>query len=176
MEFFKKLTRQSSLSSAPVPSLRYRWIINQQLAVGPIPDATLYQQLKDAGFQAVLSLCAETEGEIYPAITQDFHWQRLVLPDSHYEEKMQVEQLVEAIALVHSAIAQNQPIYVHCLAGMERSPTVCTAYLCTYKGMEVWEALNWVKQNNSRTSLNSSQVQVLQELVKAFRAQSTTEG
>ncbi len=168
MQFLKKFTRSPSQPiQESAESLKYRWIINNQLAVGPLPNATIHQQLKAAGFKAVLSLCAETEGELPIEVTQDFRWNRLVLPDSHYEEKMQMEQLMQAVAIVHSAISQGLPIYVHCLAGMERSPTVCTAYLCLHKNMEVWEALNWVKQSNNRTSLSSSQVQVLQALVKA---------
>jgi atypical dual specificity phosphatase len=170
MQFFKKFTKSASSANSPRDeSIKYRWIINQQLAVGPIPNATIYQQLKAANFKAVLSLCAETEGDLPIEVTQDFRWHRLALPDSHYEESMPVEQLAQAVAIVHSAISQNMPIYVHCLAGMERSPTVCTAYLCLHKNMEVWEALNWVKQSNSRTSLNSSQVQVLQALVKQMK-------
>lgn len=166
MQFFKKFSRSQSPVDSDKPATKYRWILTNQLAVGPIPDSVIHQQLKQGGFKAVLSLCAETEGEIYHEVSQDFRWNRLVLPDSHYEEQIQVEQLAQAVEIVHSAISQNMPIYVHCLAGMERSPTVCTAYLCIHKRMEVWEALNWVKQSNNRTSLNSSQVQVLQALVK----------
>jgi atypical dual specificity phosphatase len=76
----------------------------------------------------------------------------------------------KAVGIVHEAIAtSNAPIYVHCLAGMERSPSVCVSYLCVHQGMEVWEALNWVKQRNSRTSLSTNQVQAIQALMKQSR-------
>jgi atypical dual specificity phosphatase len=139
-----------------------RWILPERLAVGPIPDAQIHQQLCDSGIKAVLSLCAETEGELYSEVPKVFQWQRLVLPDSHYQEKMQPEQIAAAVAALKNNLSQGLPSYVHCLAGMERSPSICIAYLCRHENMPLWEAVQWVKQNNPRTSITSSQMQILQ--------------
>jgi protein-tyrosine phosphatase len=145
----------------------FRWIVDGRLAVGPIPNSISLQQLQAAGFKSILTLCAAEERELPPEVPQQFHWQRMVLPDHRHAEKMQPEQLATAVAFVDGAMRQNQvPVYVHCLAGMERSPSVCVAYLCLHQGMEVWEALNWVKQRNSRTNLSNDQVQAIQGLVK----------
>jgi atypical dual specificity phosphatase len=148
----------------------FRWIIDRQLAVGPIPDAALHDQLLNAGFKSILTLCDETEGTLYSEVPKNFNWQRLVLPDSHYEESLIPDHLAKAVGIVHTAITEAAPIYVHCLAGMERSPSVCVSYLCLHQGMEVWEALNWVKQRNARTSLSPSQVQAIQTLVKQVKS------
>jgi atypical dual specificity phosphatase len=139
-----------------------RWILPDRLAVGPIPDAEIHQQLLGSGIKAVLSLCAETEGELYSEVPNTFQWQRLVLPDSHYQEKMQPEQIAAAVAALRKNLSQGMPSYVHCLAGMERSPSICIAYLCRHENMPLWEAVQWVKQNNPRTSITSNQMQVLQ--------------
>lgn len=146
---------------------KFRWIIERQLAVGPIPDATLAQQLQAAGFRSVLTLCDTSEGTLDPTIPTTFHWQRVVLPDSHYEEALTAPQLRTAVDRLHHAVSNHAPAYVHCLAGMERSPTVCVAYLCLHQNMEVWEALNWVKQHNSRTSIQPDQLQAIQACVQA---------
>jgi atypical dual specificity phosphatase len=158
---------QTSDSSA---KSTFRWIIDRQLAVGPIPDAALHDQLLNAGFKSILTLCDETEGNLYSEVPKNFNWQRLVLPDSHYEESLIPDHLAKAVGIVHQAITEAAPIYVHCLAGMERSPSVCVSYLCLHQGMEVWEALNWVKQRNARTSLSPSQVQAIQTLVKQVKS------
>jgi atypical dual specificity phosphatase len=167
--FLKQFSRSKSADvSVASEKPAFRWIVDGKLAVGPIPNPISLQQLQAAGFKSVLTLCAAAERELPPEVPQQFHWQRLVLPDHSYEEKMQPEQLAEAVAFVDGAMRQNQaPVYVHCLAGMERSPSVCVAYLCLHQGMEVWEALNWVKQRNSRTNLNNDQVQAIQGLVKS---------
>jgi atypical dual specificity phosphatase len=160
----------SRTPASPTPEkVSYRWIIQGKLAVGPIPNPTSLPQLQAAGFRSVLSLCGETEGKLPPEVPQVFNWMRLVLPDSHYAQQMQVESLAQAVAFVDDSIRTQGPIYVHCLAGMERSPTVCVSYLCVYQGLEVWEALNWVKQSNPRTSLTPPQVQVIQKLVQTYK-------
>jgi atypical dual specificity phosphatase len=167
--FFKQFGRSPSAEPQPTPvEPAYRWIVDNQLAVGPIPDAILYEQLRDAGFKSVLTLCAETERSLPAAVAETFNWQRMVLPDHSYEETMKATHLAPAVAFVDAAIRQQQaPVYVHCLAGMERSPSVCVAYLCLHQKMEVWEALNWVKQRNRRTNLNSNQVQAIQDLARS---------
>jgi protein-tyrosine phosphatase len=116
-----------------------------------------------------LTLCGETEGTLPPQIHDRFHWQRFVLPDSHYEEAMDPAALHQAVEHLHDTIRQNQPTYVHCLAGMERSPTVCVTYLCLYEKMPLWEALNWVKQCNPRTGITNDQLKVIQTLIQQTR-------
>ncbi|MBE9033272.1 dual specificity protein phosphatase family protein [filamentous cyanobacterium LEGE 11480] len=171
-KFLRRFGSKSPTPKAAQSKTRpaFRWIVDRQLAVGPIPDATLQQQLIDAGFKSILTLCSETEGKIDQQIPNQFNWRRLVLPDSHYAELLQAAQLKQAVEFVAQSITQQPPIYVHCLAGMERSPSVCVAYLCLHQGMEVWEALNWVKQRNARTSLNRSQVQAIQTLVQQINS------
>ena len=81
---------------------------------------------------------------------------------------MEVRQLVTVVEMIHTYLQQQAPIYVHCYAGMERSPTACIAYLCRYQGLELWEAHHWVKQVHRRTQLTDSQVRVLREFVESF--------
>jgi atypical dual specificity phosphatase len=147
-----------------------RWIIDRRLAVGPLPTAQNSDFLVQAEIRSVLTFCATTEGTLDPKIPEDYQWQRLVLPDSHYSEKMQPQDLGEVIDQLRQFITTDPPVYVHCLAGMERSPTVCIGYLCLYEGMELSEALNFVKQRNPRTNINPEQVQVLQALIQGRKA------
>jgi predicted protein tyrosine phosphatase len=146
-------------------SISLHWIIQNRLAVGPIPTLETADSLKDAGIRSVLTLCGEQEGQLAPQVSTEFRWQRFLLPDSHYDEKMTPEKLKSSIDLAHSFIQTHAPLYVHCLAGMERSPTVCVGYLCLYEKMQVWEALNLVKSNNPRTNITPEQIQVLQSLL-----------
>lgn len=141
-----------------------RWILPQKLAVGPMPDAMTYPRLQAAGIKAILTLCSEQEGTHPAHVLQDFYFNRLVLPDSHYAEPLQVQQVREAIALVQFLLENEMPVYVHCLAGVERSPTICVAYLCVYHQMQLWEALNWLRQVNPRTGITPEQIRVLQEI------------
>ncbi len=156
MQNFLNLFRASE-SSKPIEtvqktrSISLQWIIQNRLAVGPIPTIETADSLKTFGIRSVLTLCGEEEGKLASQVPIDFRWQRFVLPDSHYAEKMTVEKLKVAIDLAYDFIKTDAPLYVHCLAGMERSPTVCVGYLCLYEKMQVWEALNLVKSKVATT-------------------------
>lgn len=142
------------------------WVIPGKLAVGRLPQAGDGEKLIKANIKTVFSLCAEHEGVLPEDITKNFQCFRLVLPDRHYTEKMTAEQLTKAVDIVHQSIQNNSPIFVHCLAGIERSPTVCIAYLCKYHKMELWEAANWLKQVHSNSLPNDSALRAIRELLQ----------
>ncbi|MBE9227763.1 dual specificity protein phosphatase family protein [Phormidium sp. LEGE 05292] len=142
------------------------WVIPRKLAIGRLPQAGDGEQLLKANIKTVLSLCAEQEGVLPQEITQNFQCFRVVLPDRHYTTEMTAEQLAEAVNIVHESIQKNSPIFVHCLAGIERSPTVCIAYLCKYHKMELWEAANWLKQVHSSSLPNDSGLRAIRELLQ----------
>lgn len=142
------------------------WVIPQKLAIGRLPQAGDGSQLLKAKIKTVLSLCSEQEGVLPGEITQNFQCFRVVLPDRHYTTEMTAEQLAEAVDIVHQNIQKNTPIFVHCLAGIERSPTVCIAYLCKYRKMELWEAANWLKQVHSSSLPNDSGLRAIRELLQ----------
>ena len=144
------------------------WILPQKLAVGRLPRLDDVSDLMQANIKVILSLCAPQEGSLPAAIIQQFHCQRYVLPDSHYKTQLEVRQIAAVVEIINSHLQKQAPIYVHCLAGMERSPSACIAYLCRYHGLELWEALHWVKQVHRRTRLTDSQIKVLREFVASF--------
>lgn len=152
--------------STPTNLFSISWVIPGKLAVGKLPQVGDAKQLIQANIKTVLSLCAEQEGVLPEEITQNFQCFRLVLPDRHYSTKMTAEQLAEAVNIVHQNIQNKTPIFVHCLAGIERSPTVCIAYLCKYHKMELWEAANWVKQVHSTSLPNDSGLRAIRELLQ----------
>ncbi len=163
--FRKSDTSEATNANLQTRSISLHWIIQNRLAVGPIPTLETAESLKAFGIRSILTLCGEEEGKLAPQVPTDFQWQRFLLPDSHYAEKMTAEKLKAAIDLARDFIKTDAPLYVHCLAGMERSPTVCVGYLCLYEKMQVWEALNLVKSNNPRTNITPDQIQVLQSLL-----------
>ncbi|NET30727.1 MAG: dual specificity protein phosphatase family protein [Cyanothece sp. SIO1E1] len=143
------------------------WIIPGQLAMGRLPRVADIHDLMLANIGVVFSLCAETEGVLSQELSQSFQCLRYVLPDSHYAEPLRAKQLIDVVEIIHQYLQVQTPVYIHCLAGMERSPTVCTAYLCRYHGLELWEALNWVKQVRPKTKLVDSQIKALREFVQS---------
>ncbi len=169
MFFFKKPQHESRKNESsqehaiPAP---LRWVIPQKLAIGSLPTIAHHPRLIAAKIQVIFSLCAAAEGELPTVVKQDFKWIYLPLPDSHYEQLLQVEQLAEAVEILHQCLEANESIYIHCLAGIERSPTVCIAYLCLHKKMELWAALNWLKQIHPRTSPTDMQLKTIHKFMQ----------
>lgn len=144
------------------------WVIPGKLAVGGLPIQGDEATFAENGIQAVLSLCDTCEGKLPISIQQGFECRQLTLPDSHYAYALEVKQIAEAVELIQQSIQNQIPVYVHCLAGVERSPTICAAYLCRYYNLELWEAINWLKQAHPNSMPTTAQVQVLREFINQF--------
>lgn len=142
------------------------WLLPDALAFGSLPHPQDYVRFQRAGIQIVLTLCAEAEGDIPTSIQRDFTWVRLALPDSRYATDLRVDQMEQAVHVVHHGISQGKVIYVHCLAGVERSPAVCIAYLCRYHHLELWEAVQRVKQARPKANLSDLQIQTIRQFIR----------
>ena len=162
----KRLLGIEPKSTSPKTELPIDWVLPEKLAVGRLPQAGDGATLLKAKIEFVFSLCAESEGSLPEDITQNFQCLRLVLPDRFYTTELKVEQLAEAVAVVRENMEKSVPTYVHCLAGIERSPTVCIAYLCRYHKMELWEAANWLKQVHPNSLPNPSALRAIREFIQ----------
>jgi len=164
--FFSKFARGSSSSDRTHPRpQQLSWILKGELAVGPIPvDETRQSLLLESGIRSILTLCSEAEGTPPRRLLAQVCWSRIPLQDSHSKEPIAIADLAQAVSQAHEYIQASAPLYVHCVAGMERSPSVCVGYLYKYKGMPLWESLNWVKQANPRSNILNSQLEAIQLL------------
>lgn len=146
-------------------SLKIRWVLPNQLAVGRYIHPGEESILTQAGIHSVLALCEEIEAQTPPIVQEHFQVMRHPLPDSHKAVSLNPHDVMAALNILHNNIVHHRPTYVHCLAGMERSPTLCIAYLCLFKGYGLWESLNWVKQVNPRTCPTETQLDVVRSLI-----------
>ena len=142
------------------------WVIPGKLAVGGLPQPGDSKILARAGIKVVFSLCSGTEGVLPPDVLQSFYCLRLNLPDSRYATKLKTIQIAKAVIVINKSMRKQWPVYVHCLAGIERSPTVCIAYLCRYYKLELWEALSELKRVRPESMPTETQLRVLQEFIK----------
>jgi predicted protein tyrosine phosphatase len=142
------------------------WVIPEQIAIGPLPKDRHVELFYQSRIRSILSLCSEEEGAPPKSLSSTLYWERCTLPDSHWITSLTVEELSRAVEKLHKIQAQNAPVYVHCVAAMERSPTVCIAYLCCYNKLEVLEALRYLKQVHPLTAPTSEQLKVVQAFIK----------
>lgn len=147
-------------------SKRFSWILPDQLAVGSFPeDGAAIFKLRKEGITAVLTLTEEPEIKVPSELQHNFVWERVAIPDGYTGGIPSVEQFESALRIVNRWAKKRHAIYIHCLAGVGRSPSVCCLYLVANKSMSLDEAIAHVKEQHSYASPDQHQVRVMRELL-----------
>lgn len=140
------------------------WVLVDELAIGPAPRAERHlDRLEGAGIRGVLSLSSLVEAAPPDGMEARFSCRRLVLPDHRSERLVEAAELEQALSLL-AELRDGGPVFVHCLAAMERSPLVCLAWLIRYQGLSLQRALDYLMQVHPGTSPLPSQLAVLRSL------------
>ena len=143
---------------------RIDWVLVNELAIGPAPQAERHlDRLVQEGVQGLLSLCSEQEAPPPPGLQQRFVCERFVLPDHRAGRLPQRHELLEALQRL-AQLTSSGPVYVHCVAAMERSPMVCLAWLVTRQGLTPQRALDYLMQVHQGTNPLPGQLRLLQDL------------
>jgi predicted protein tyrosine phosphatase len=143
---------------------RITWVLAQDLALGPAPLANRHLERMEAeGVRAVLSLCAETEAPPPAALPERFCCRRLVLPDHRVARSLELGELEQAMALL-AQLRQQGPVFVHCVAAMERSPLLCLAWLVRHQKLSPQRALDYLMQLHPGTNPLPGQLALLHQL------------
>ncbi len=144
--------------------MRITWLLSDELAVGTAPCSNEdLDRLEQEGVRALISLCSAEEAPLPGGITERFHWVRLPLPDHNHHCAPTIEQI--AVVLVElSRLRGHGPVYLHCVAGVERSPLVAMAWLIQSRRMGWQAALDYVQQTHPGTSPLPEQLAVLRSL------------
>ena len=127
--------------------------IVSNLFVGTCPRNHLdAQRLKQAGITAVLNLQTDEDFDLHKVRLEklqsaynqlDISLFRVPIVD--FDKDDLVVHLPYAAETLKGLMQNNHSVYVHCTAGMERSPAVAVTYLAWHKQWGLEEALNLVK-------------------------------
>ena len=134
--------------AGPQATLPYSWILTGELALGPLPlTPGHWSQLEEAGLQRRFSLCYPEE-ELITAVPEHWHSNRCSLPDHRRQEPLQPERVLEGLSLAESLLLERDagPVYLHCLAGRERSPLMAVGLVARRRGLDLFAALDWVRR------------------------------
>ena len=143
---------------------RIDWVLVDQLAIGPAP---LFERhlhlLYKSGIRCILSLCAPDEAKLPAGFGEGFRTSRYVLPDHRAGRLPTLDELHTALG--HLAELQPYgPVFVHCVAAMERSPLVCLAWLVQQHRMTPERALDYLMQQHPGTNPLPGQLALLHKL------------
>ena len=88
---------------------------------------------------------------------------RCVLPDHRTGRMPELAELETALAAL-AVLRQQGPVFVHCVAAMERSPLVCLAWLVSRHSQTPERALDYLMQVHPGTSPLAGQLALLERL------------
>ena len=143
------------------------WVLVDELAIGPAPRKQRHlDRLHELGIKGVLSLCDCTEAEAPETFNQSFQTRRIVLPDHRTGRMPSTKELEKALENLRELLIQG-PVFVHCVAAMERSPLVCLAWLVRQHRMTPGRALDYLMQQHPGTNPLPGQFALLDELRSA---------
>lgn len=146
---------------------RFSWILPEKLAVGSVPNnETSVFYLRRIGITAVLSLTEATEVEL-PTLSSSFLWQRVPMPDGFKGGVPEVEQFAQAMSILQQWFKKRHTVYVHCLAGVGRSASVCALYLAQSQNISLEAAIAEVKRCHSYAHPDQHQVRVMQAYLQS---------
>lgn len=132
--------------------MRFSWLLVDELAIGSAPNSCQdLDRLEREGVRAVLSLCDASEAPPPHGLTDRFVAFRVVLPDHHRGLNPQPAELENAVAAL-AILRDFGAVYVHCLAGVERSPLVAMAWLMHRHGLDFMGALDYLQQAHPGSS------------------------
>lgn len=155
--------------NATQPSQRFNinWVLTNDLAIGPAPRAHRHlERLKEAGILSVLSLCSEVEAQSPKGLTDSFECQRIVLPDHRSPEILSLDQLKNTLFAL-TELRQIGPVFVHCVAAVERSPLICMAWLVQEHNLSPTESLDYLMQVHPGTNPLPRQLSLLKRIRNA---------
>ena len=145
---------------------RFSWVVPNKLAVGSFPQSTTSAaQLRRQGITAVLCLTEEAERAVPPEILHNFVWERVPIPDGAAGGIPTEDQFSQALKVLNRWQRKGHVVYVHCLAGVGRSASVCSLHLVQSQHLDLGEAIALVKQQHAFAAPDPHQVRVMQSFL-----------
>lgn len=136
------------------------------LYLGGVTAALDKNALVEQGFRAVCCCCRELE---FPTedFCRDLEYYRVDVEDISREP---IELFFpEATAFIHSWVSREQPVLVHCRAGVSRSASTVIAYLIEYQGYSLHDAFFLVRSHRAVITPNVGFMEKLGEFEERVR-------
>jgi len=141
------------------------------LYLGGVAAASDTQSLVQQGIRAVCCCCRELE---FPSkeFSKELEYYRVDVEDISREP---IElYFPEATEFIHSWISREQPVLVHCRAGVSRSASVVIAYLIAYQNYSLHDAFFLVRSHRSVVTPNVGFMEKLGEYEEEKRGMEPT--
>ena len=142
----------------------FSWIIENKLAGSAIP--TSIDEVKwviDQGVKSIVTIREETLDESW---IKDVNYLHILSNDMSVPE---FDDLIYAVDFIHRRITNNEPVLVHCLAGMGRTGVILACYLIKYQKMSASEATEKVREERPGSIQSYPQEEIIFQFEKSLK-------
>ena len=141
----------------------FSWLIDGKLAGSAIP--TSKDEIKWVQEQGVKSIVTIREEPLADEWIKDVNYLHVMSNDMGVPE---FDDLIHAVDFIHRRITNNEPVLVHCLAGIGRTGTILACYLVKYQKMSGNEAMQKVREERPGSIQSYPQEEIIFRFEKSL--------
>ena len=142
----------------------FSWIIEEKLAGSAIPTSKdEIDWIKQEGVRSIVTIREEPlkEESIKDVNYLHVHSNDMGIPE--------FSDLVNSVDFIHQRITNDEPVMVHCLAGLGRTGTILACYLIKYQQMSADDAIQKVRNERHGSIQSFSQEEIIFRFEKSVR-------
>jgi len=143
---------------------KFSWLIDNKLAGSGIP--TSVDEVQWAIEQGIKSIVTVREEPLDDSWVKNVNYLHIMSNDMGVPE---FDDLVHAVDFIHGRITNNEPVMVHCLAGLGRTGTVLASYLVKYQKMSADEAIQKVREERPGSIQSYPQEEIIFRFSKSLQ-------
>ena len=142
----------------------FSWLIENKLAGSAIPTSIdEVQWVKEQGIKSILTI---REEPLNTAWAKNVNYLHIISNDMGVPE---FDDLIHAVDFIHRRLNENEPVLVHCLAGLGRTGTILACYLVKYQNMSADEATQKVREERPGSIQSYPQEEIIFRFEKSLR-------
>lgn len=130
----------------------FSWLINNKLAGSGMP--TTHSEIEWVVKQGVRSIITMTEQPLPDVWVRNVKYLHVPTEDLSAPDMDKIDQAVD---FIHKQIQSNEPVMVHCAAGIGRTGTILACYLVKYNKLSVTNAIEKVRKERPGSIQSESQ-------------------
>ena len=141
----------------------FSWLLKGKLAGSAIPTSKdEVKWMEDEGVKSIVTIREEPLDEDWVKNMNYLHVHSndMGVPD--------FSDLVFSVDFIHSRITNNEPVMVHCLAGLGRTGTILACYLIKYEKMSAEDAIEHVREKRHGSIQSFVQEEIIFQFEKAL--------
>ena len=143
---------------------RFSWVIENKLAGSALPQSIgAVQWLTEQGIKSIVTIREEPLADNW---IKDVNYLHIMSNDMGVPE---FGDLTHAIDFIHRRITNNEPVMVHCLAGIGRTGTLLACYLVKYQKMLADDAIQKVREERPGSIQSYPQEEMIFQFEKSFQ-------